>query len=77
LIANGCVPWPGPVPAPGALNVMTVGSTLKAVGARTPSNKFDVTAAASSRADVNRFVRFAVMFFSRVEFLITTLEDSL
>jgi hypothetical protein len=67
LMANGCVPWPGPVPAPGASNVVMVGSgptkgvllkfrtpslvPLKAVGARIPSTKVEVMAAARRRAD--------------------------
>src|SRR5262245_52398735 len=67
-MANGCVPWPGPVPAPGASNMVMVDSAptkgvsrnfrkplpvpLEAVGARTPKSKLDVSAAASRRAGV-------------------------
>src|SRR5919106_2354878 len=66
-MANGCVPWPGPVPAPGASNVVMVGcgptngvlvkfrtpalEALEAVDARIPSTKIDVMAPASRRAD--------------------------
>lgn len=42
---------------------------LEAVGARIPSSKIEVMAAASSRADVKVFVRCVVMFFLLVEFL--------
>jgi len=73
------VPWPGPVPAPGASNVVMVGSArtnglllkfkkpslvpLEAVGARIPSSKIEVMVAASRRADVKMFVRCVVMFY--------------
>jgi hypothetical protein len=64
-MANGCVPWPGPVPAPGASNVVMVGCgptkglllkfrtpslvALKAADARIPSTKIEVIAAAIFR----------------------------
>src|SRR4030095_1613443 len=66
---NGCVPWPGPVPAPGASNVVMVGSgptkdtllkfknpsfvPLEVVGVRIPSTKTEVMAPASRRVDAN------------------------
>src|SRR4029453_14759515 len=68
-MANAVVPWPGPVPPPGASNVVMVGcgstngvllkfrkpslAPLEAVGARIPKSKIEVMAAASRRADVN------------------------
>jgi len=36
---------------------------LEAVGARTPSSRIEVKAAASRRADVKVFVRCVVMFY--------------
>ena len=75
-MTNGCVPWPGPVLAPGASNVMAVGSSLKAVGAKILSSKIELMATANSHAEVKMFVRLVVVFvLPFVDFFMTTLED--
>jgi hypothetical protein len=77
-MANGSVPWPGPVPAPGESNVVMVGCVpirgvlvkfrkpslvpLKAVGARIPSSNIEVMATASRRAEVKVFLKCVLMF---------------
>src|SRR5262245_36963860 len=75
-MANAIVPWPGPVPLPGASNVIIVGrGQTKGVllkfrtppfvppeplGATIPSSNIEVIPAVSSRA------RFVVLFLSSV-----------
>jgi hypothetical protein len=46
---------------------------LETMGARIPSSKIEVMAAASRRAEAKMFVRCVVMFFSLVGFSLTTL----